>query len=619
MSPKMTQMPTEREVRKALARLVARGIDSVWLPDVQPLFRLPAVQEKVAELGEDDAGDALRAVLEAAVERMGQSQYRSLLIIVLGLKPEYAQLAAGERRRIAGLEFRGGVQPVSPGTIRQHHEPKALDELAAVLVSAGDRALPPPGLSADLFGTGGGRGPLEWHPLLHESWAEESLVFYRLSLGAYRRETALEGIKRAMQRADVRSWAVFEVFGAFDILIRAWIPAGSRGATGELLEMQDGVELLDAFFVDQVVSSWIWKEANGRLLVPPPRLLSQPLPSAAINRLNEGDEQDFEPYEELGVVARPPLLNDCIGFFIALGVEGNALVLSDARRLLETQIVEVVGGASQEGFSNLSIYAGAGFSNFLIQGCVPAEHFHDLHRSLLAPLSEATPVASRRVNTFVASSPVPLLQEEAMRGGKPPSGEEASLSEQLEQGEGESLEILGAAFTELYGLRNLGPEAQPPQTRAAAARLARVVTAFLNTEGGSVIVGACDKDAIERDRTLSEHRIFAEAAPVGDYLVTGIDHELKKGVDEFARRLQSSWASSIEPDPMSFLRVEFRPVEGRTVCVIHVLGDEASNARKWFYCKSKEGQMKFFVRHGATTISLAGPRADDYKTVKARW
>ncbi len=65
---------------------------------------------------------------------MASPEYRDLLKVVLGLDPKVEDLSARQRREIAGRQFRGGTRPVAWGTIRQYHEPRALNHLAATLL-----------------------------------------------------------------------------------------------------------------------------------------------------------------------------------------------------------------------------------------------------------------------------------------------------------------------------------------------------------------------------------------------------------------------------------------------------------------------------------------------------
>jgi hypothetical protein len=611
------ELPTEKAVRVALGRLVAHGVDSVWLPDVQPLFKLPAVEEKLAELGEDRAADALRAVLETAVGYLGQSQYRSLLTIVLGLDPAYEHLTAGEKRRIAGQEFRGGERPVSAGTIRQHHEPRALDELAAMLVSA--RLAEGEDLARDsLELTEAGTLALEWHPSVHREWAGESLVFWGLSVGGYRRRDVLGRIPEAMSRAGVSSWSIYELIGVFDLLIRAWIPAGARemDVRSELqTALVDRLKLIEVFSVEEVVSSAPWGARDGSLRTPSAEVLSRPPPSSEIDRLNRGDRDvELDHYEALDIVARPKAQRG-IGFFVALRLDGHVLSLWDARQSLDRRIIDVVRDARKH-ISDVSIYKGSGFANFLIHGRARLQRFTSLYPALIEPLSEVAPFADLRVNTFVMSSLFALAQEESMRPvGSPPT--ERDFAELLEQGEERAVEIKAAAFTEPWAAKARGGAHDSlPWSHRASDQLIAAITSFLNTDDGVVVIGALERSAVERNPDLSESPILRGAPSVGDYLVTGIDHEMDKGRDWYLRRLSAFCADSIVPSAMPFLQIQFEMIGDRTVCVVRVR--DVSAAGTWFYCKPHKGETKFVVRADSTITSLEGPSADQYKLAKPR-
>jgi len=608
--------PSEAEVRDALARLISHGVRSVWLPEIQPLFELSAVQAKLTELGEDREADALREVLRSAVEGMGKSQYRSLLTIVLGLDPRYEDLQAGAKREIAGREFRGGDRPVSAGTIRQHHEPRALDELARLLVSpeaeTGVAPPPMPELSGDR--------PFEWHPHVHRRWAGEQLIFWRLSIAGYRRTEAVERIRSVMREANVCSWSAYELLGVFDVLLSAWVPATgmeSEIRSGLLGAFAGRLELIDSLIVDRIVLHWAWSTKDGSLRPPAPEVMAEPLPPNEIDQLNKGgSELDLSIYRELGVIAPPqPPPAGVIGFFVALGLQGHALVLSAAHRNLEDQIVKVIREASSQGaFSGLRIFEGSGFANFLIHGNVQAERFAELTQ-LLVRLADAEAFASPRINTFIASGPVPVAREEAMRGGATAAPQEQSLIQLLEQGEGEQLDIKPAAFTELGEFGSGAPEGRSSSRPGYA--LAKLTTAFLNSDGGTILIGAVEDRLLDRRPELRETP-FVESAPhIGRYAVTGIDHELGPDIDFFERRLRALFTEKIEPEPARFLQISAEKVNGRTVCAIRILATSAGAAR-WFYCRSPEGKAGFWVRQGSAVTLLEGLGADQYKMSEPR-
>ncbi len=565
------------------------------------------------KLGDGHEGEALRAVLEDAIASLGQSQYRSLLTIVLGLDPEHERMTAGEKRRVAGQEFRRGERTVSAGTIRQYHEPKALDELAATLVSASSVSS---GLSV---GADEGQPVVKWHPHLRQRWAGESLVFWRLSLRAYRRPDSLQGIREAMHRAGVRAWSVYELFGPFDLMVRAWIPAGSIESdvrAGLLSEFGARVDLADGFGVNRVVSDWRWAARDGSLERPSPELLSRGLPASDVERLNRGDQDlDFKRYEALNLVRRPPKASG-IGFFVALGFEGNALLRSGTRQGVEQGIVEVVNRASREGVSHLSIYEGSGFADFLVHGSVLPRDFSSLYPVLIQPLGELTPFENHRINTLIASSAPALAREEALSGGESPRRDERAV-ELLQQGESDHLEVKSAAFTALPSPEGKGTREEPRRSHLVIDALMTAIAAFLNADGGQVVIGASEKSAVKRRPRLAEHSIVAGAPAVGDYLVTGIDHE-SEGTDWYETGLFRLCKELIEPDPMPYLRVRFEEIDGRTLCVVGARGDEAAASGMWFYCKPRKGEVRFVVRIGTLCTALQGPDADEYKRANPR-
>jgi hypothetical protein len=124
----------EHEVRAGLAALVRIGPTALWGSETHALFEIPAARRRITDASDTGAPRVVQEVLEVGINRMLSQQYRDVLMFVLGLDPTTRDLSAKERRRIAGEQFRGRTKPVSAGTIRTYHEPRALNELAAVLI-----------------------------------------------------------------------------------------------------------------------------------------------------------------------------------------------------------------------------------------------------------------------------------------------------------------------------------------------------------------------------------------------------------------------------------------------------------------------------------------------------
>lgn len=594
-------MPTEKEVRQALAKLVVHGVDAVWSPDAQPLLRLPSVRARVVALGESRAAQALREVLQEAVADLGQSQYRLLLTVVLGLSPEYEDLSAGDKRAIAGRKFRGGRKPVSAGTIRQHHEPRALDQLASLLIARGGER--------DRQSDSGKTAKVLWHPEVHRRWAEERLVFWRMAFFPYRRHEALEGLARSMQASDVRSWSVHELFGIYDVLVRAWIPAASSEVQirDNFVSELPSVELLDTFMVDRVLTDALWNTETETPRQLSAGVLGHMPPAAEIDRVNAGGP-GLEQYEDDGLIARSRRAAG-IRFFVSLAQMPTSYN-AQARSRLDSWVTEVVRGT--ESLSDVSIYAGAGFATLLIGGLVPPQDFHALGEELLERLEPLDHLGSQRVETMISTTTDPVVEVEEMRGGKPPG--DRDIEHLLRQEEGPRFEVKAAAFTEL---RRLGSGVDPeelPRSKGAVDSLMKAIVAFLNTEGGDLLVGAVEEKAVERLSRLRASRLVSSAPHRGRYLVTGIDHELDGDTDRYLRRLLDHCRAAIEPDPSVFLEIGIERVEDRTICLIQVAGAP----REWFYFRTKESSLQFLVRRGPAVMELMGPDADRYKASAER-
>lgn len=596
-------LPDEQEIRAALGRLVAHGIESVWLPEAQVLLELPAVRENIERLGPDRAADALREALCVSVESLGQSQYRHLLTIVLGLEPAFAEMSAGQKREIAGRQFRGGSKPVSAGTIRQYHEPKALDELAAVLCGTAARAPGPPGESA-------GEHPLsaiEWHPVLHNLWAGERLVFWRLSFGRYDPKSARARVKEAMESVEVSSWVAYEATGGFDVLIRAWLPAAVSQADFEaaiLDELGDMQLHFDFFAVDKLVRHWPWVLQDQSMGEPSRDLLEGGVPSRDIESINAGaDPERLREYRQRNIVA-PVLEEKGIGFMVAVAPAGPAIVPALAQQgAAEAAMADLLGRVEGKAFSGLSLYAGSGFARYLVLGRVRPASFSELEESLVRPLGEIAGRDGGRTYTFILSASAPLARVERMpiSASKPA---EPSAEELLHQDEDAHFEAIAMAFDE-----------SSERSAGFTAHLARVVTGFLNADGGTIVIGAAETARLQHGDRVAE--LFEGAPEVGKYAMRGIGAKASEDVDGFHRRLMAVLGKKIEPDPRNFFLVRFEQVAGRTACVLTVPRVAPLDPRPWFYCREGRSGARFFLRRGSMTAELAGAEADAYKAQKS--
>jgi hypothetical protein len=141
--------PLLETLRKNLAELVTGGLvpdnvaekggDLLKLKIVTSRLRLSEEADEDEGEGEDERDkaclEALTEVLRDAVKegRVFFKKHRRLLRIVLPLHADLVGKPIEMRRTEAGKKMINGKE-IKPGTIRTYHEPRALDELARVLL-----------------------------------------------------------------------------------------------------------------------------------------------------------------------------------------------------------------------------------------------------------------------------------------------------------------------------------------------------------------------------------------------------------------------------------------------------------------------------------------------------
>lgn len=591
------------DLRVALTRVVRNGADAVWLPEIQSLLELPAVQAAISGPPPREPGDALRAVLKHAAQQLGRSQYRKLLTIVLDLDREYADLSVQDRRAVAGREFRDGQRPVSAGTIRQHHERRALDQLAEVLQQQAYQ-------DAASRGTVRARveqsTAIQWHPSAHEAWAGERLYFFLVGFSAYDRDITVDRIRAVMEQTNVHSVSIHELFGQHDLLIRAWIPAAAYEFENALHDAfrGDPALIIDRFAVDEIVSHWLWGPLGA---MREPVNLVHHLSDIELKTINNAAAREDIPDHclDAGLVAAQPV-REGIDLSIAISA-GRHSASREAISHLRERIVECV---QQSGLTQASLYRGMGFATFLIRGRMSTGSFFDIRRRLIMPLEDDVAVLGMRcrITTFIAATPTPALSVETIPLTST-SDEPVTAAELLEHGEGRTLEVKASAF---HPIRPWLERGELVGGSSAADALRATITALLNTDGGTVIIGALSTD------TANDNQRLADAPRIGNYVVSGIDHELGDGRDAFERRLRALWRTGIQPDPNAYVLPSMQDIRGRTLCVVEVHAlDHSLVTSPWFYDRpSKRGAVRFWVRDGAASQELAGVELDEYRSAR---
>ena len=113
----------------------------------------------------------------------------------------------------------------------------------------------------------------------------------------------------------------------------------------------------------------------------------------------------------------------------------------------------------------------------------------------------------------------------------------------------------------------------------------KTIAAFLNSEGGTLVIG------VEDDRSI--YGLDADLKTLGDR-------------DKFERLLVSMVSDGIGPSVSPYYKIRFEVVDGKDVCILDV-----DRAAEHVFAKTEKGK-EFFIRAGNTTKSLDPEEAHQY-------
>jgi hypothetical protein len=112
-----------------------------------------------------------------------------------------------------------------------------------------------------------------WHHRVHTEKRGERLSYWRIAFGTgYERDRVAAGIEAACAECHLKGVIVYELFGADDLLIRAWLPHGRKfeefeaALTDELAST--GLNSCYPFAVDCMVRHWPFTGVGGRPEAP---------------------------------------------------------------------------------------------------------------------------------------------------------------------------------------------------------------------------------------------------------------------------------------------------------------------------------------------------------------
>jgi hypothetical protein len=504
------------------------------------------------------------------------------------------------------------------------------------------------------------------HHRVHEFWAQTKLCFIRLGFVVYNQEEIAVALDELLNMLDCSSYAVYELLGEYDILVRAWISV-DRDKTevmdaiqANLLRSDLDQSKVDVLFVKSTDRHWVFCGDDGVRLEPSDKRLEalpSPEESLRINRTlaSEEDGLSDDAIDDLlgeGVLGRLVHSEELdirevttsAGIKFVTFIRTKVLVADERRRLrnyinsrIQTLAV-LVDDHQQRLVGELSLYwtPHEPQTEFVILGRIRPESFHraiaDLVEFVIDPAMRI--FGAHPVTNMFARPDFVFLKEAlpaSMVGTAPLTEDESTIEELLGAPEGTRVEFKASVYVDVQ--RWIFSGGKPTLSEELFVDgIVRTVAAFLNSPQvgtGRLIIGAYElTQTLIRAREGSPQEVrerFAQFPEVGRSLVVGIEPDLQAlqgtgrnvgDVDglmlHIAQRLEEKLKPNGRAGALSSIDVQSHSIEGRSLLEIVVT---TAAPRVWFHYAGPEGET-FTIRSGNRSRDLS---RDDEIDWRQRW
>lgn len=466
---------------------------------------------------------------------------------------------------------------------------------------------------------------LQWHPDIHKLVGHESLHYWFLTFAtSYEWDDLKNELLGLLESHDVQSFALYELMGDCDVLLRVWLPQGTSGSFRASLQarLQRFALSLDAMYtVERVLRHWPFgiegagevRTLHGDAAHPAAEVIER-----ANERLTRGltlDEPELANLAYAGAIGPEDGQRDQIkGVKIVTLVKPTGELGAMRRRSLGRQMALTLD--AQEQVVQRSLYEVEGFgAAFLLTCMVPLERFFSFREELVDALAPLLESAGIRTTSYACGSPDLLLFQDCVpQPGSRRRAREAPfqrVAELLKLDESMTMEVKGSAFAPLEPW--LFEEEELLESPSYFHRtVLKTIVAFLNSEGGSIVIGALERGRFRRATKTPESEEFKE---IGAYICPGILDPIyrRKGWDAYERKMSEAIESNISPSPSTLIRIRNEEIDGIIFCIVDVA---PGHDIEWHYLDADGDGPKFMVRDGARTVHLQGVAADHYKSAK---
>lgn len=439
------------------------------------------------------------------------------------------------------------------------------------------------------------------------------MYFWFLSFGAgYSRSETSGALLAVFDDLDVRSYAVWEMLGAFDVLACVYLePSREQEFQSELVRRLASLGLMkdQPFFVENVIRDWIWGSSSPSDVVrwPDRKVLRSHFPQRELELVSGSGESQLrrdliQRYSELGLLTEA---THSYGIELVIFVGSMEQLTYRTQHVVGRRLAKVLDQAGDL-VHDCSLFQGRGGQRelFLIRCRVDHTDFHRIAEGLLEPIRAATALGDGVVTAYPVVSDDAILYQDQI-ALKPQAKADASAL--LRAGENRSVDVRPTLLTPLDPWLK-GDEPLKERREYANRAVLPTIVALLNSGGGSVVIGAVEQARYrERPEVLAR---LGDPPSLGDYWVIGLldPTYVEHGWDAWHKRLHDL-LGYIDPNPGVLIQARLEGVLGREVCVIDV-DDPGDTA---FFLRQRGEGATYYARQGGASRELQGAMIDEHR------
>ncbi len=503
-----------------------------------------------------------------------------------------------------------------------------------------------------------------WDDDIHERHEACLLYFWRLSFGVYYdRDYILECLRTFYSEFNITSYSLYQTLGDYDLLLRLWIP---RRFIPE--EIMTGLhELLRGTSLEQI--DYLACHTRMHWAKGPDALAEQPDDSQALEVDSAGEDviaavNEFNrtQFDLTTPAPRPPGTEELIaeGMLIPISLQTKGIrmfVLFDrAKRAGPNYHEDVLDRLTRECKSiekewadahrgderppwptgpHFSIYSGHGLmSDFLLMIRAPYGDFHEFVSIVITRLRSIGLDKTYQIRPYTYVIADELFTDFREQRISIVSADITAST--LNNREGDTLEFKATFAVNIRRLRKKEDLGKGDDRVKDA--VVKSVCGFLNSlEGGTLILGVLEteREYVHDEAKGEGNALLAWLCETFGYVVhrnedgslerplrnalIGVEHEYAEGGpynddDKYYSAIRDILKDRIDPNPLSWLRIGEREVDGKKFAVVTV-----RPADTWCYATiSTARDPQFFVREAASTRAATGREAELYRAADPR-